>query len=492
VLNSAGPTTVERTGQASSWPKGSAGAARSASQPSAARSGDQSGATPGNGSHPRGAPRRRLRVAMVHISHYQLDSRVQRQARALAERGDEVDLVCVGEREELRVGDGVIRVHPVATEKAAGSASAYLRDYGRFLARALWRLTTLDMRRHFDLVEVHNMPDLLTAAALGPRLRGTPVILNMHDTFPELFATKYGRPEGDRLETLLEVEERMSAALASRLVTVTDQARLRVEGRGVGVGRTTVVMNSPDERVFGPARTPVQWPVEGPLRVLYHGGLAPRFGVQTLIEAWRHLGERANGPLAGAAPSPNPSGRTSSGRSREHALRLHLRVCGSGEDRDRLAALAAEIDPERIDVAPKPVPFEHIPAELQAAHIGVVPTLHDRFTELLLPVKLLEYVHMGLPVISSRLPGIAGYFSERELHEFTPGDPVDLARAIESVCADPQAARERGARATKKLSGIAWERQRARYLALVDELTGAVRDAKPAVSQALDHRSRPV
>jgi len=98
---------------------------------------------------------------------------------------------------------------------------------------------------------VHNMPDLLTAAALGPRLRGTPVILNVHDTFPELFATKYGRPPGDRLERLLRWEERMSAALATRVVTVTDQARLRLEHRGVGVARTTVVMNSPDEQVFG-------------------------------------------------------------------------------------------------------------------------------------------------------------------------------------------------------------------------------------------------
>ncbi len=426
----------------------------SSAEPTTVEAGGQARRARGNGSHPREAPRRRLRVAMVHISDFRLDSRIQRQARALAERGDEVDLVCVGEREELRAGDGVIRVHPVATGKAAGGAGAYVRDYGRFLARALWRITALDMRRRFDLVEVHNMPDLLTATALGPRLRGTPVILNMHDTFPELFATKYGRPEGDRLEALLEIEERLSAKLASRVVTVTDQARLRVEGRGVGVGRTTVVMNSPDERVFGPARAPVQWPAEGPLRVLYHGGLAPRFGVQSLIEAWTHL--------------------------RERAPRLHLRVCGSGEDRDRLAALAAEIDPERIDVAPRPVPFERIPAELQAAHIGVVPTLHDRFTELLLPVKLLEYVHMGLPVVSSRLPGISGYFSERELREFTPGTPEDLARAIESVCADPQASRERAARATHKLAGIAWEQQRARYLALVDELTGAVRCAKPA------------
>jgi len=44
-------------------------------------------------------------------------------------------------------------------------------------------------------------------------------------------------------------------------------------------------MNTPDERVFasGPRReTP---PSEGELRVVYHGGLADRFGVETLVRA---------------------------------------------------------------------------------------------------------------------------------------------------------------------------------------------------------------
>lgn len=383
---------------------------------------------------------------MVHLSDFRLDSRIQRQARALAERGEEVDLICVGEREQLHLGAGTIRVHPVAAAKVGGGAGSYLRGYGGFLARAMLRLTALDAQRHFDLVEIHNMPDLLTLAAAVPRLRRTPVILNVHDTFPELFATKYGRPPGDALERLLQLEERLSALLATRVITVTDHARLRLESRHVGVGHTTVVMNSPDEQVFGPARPPVQWPQDGPLRVLYHGGLAPRFGVATLIESMRQL--------------------------RHTVPRLEVRICGSGEDRDRLAALAAEIDPQRIDVSPEPVPFQDIPAELEAAHIGVVPTLHDRFTELLLPVKLLEYMHMGLSVVSSQLPGIGSYFSDQDLTPYTPGDPQDLARAIEAICADPAAARQRAQRATVRLSEIAWTHQRQRYLALVDELCG--------------------
>ncbi|MGH2911159.1 MAG: glycosyltransferase family 4 protein [Solirubrobacteraceae bacterium] len=388
-----------------------------------------------------------LRVAMIHLSDFRLDSRIQRQARALAERGDEVDLLCIGEREVLRVGEGTIRTHPLAATKPQGGGRAYVRGYGEFLLRALWCLTMLDRARRYDLIEAHNMPDILTAAALGPRLRGTPVILNVHDTFPELFATKFGWPDDHAIVTLLKREERISAAFATRVITVTDGARRRLEGRGVGVGRTVVVMNSPDERVFGPPRVPVSLPEKGPLRVLYHGGLAPRFGVETLIRAFERL--------------------------RVSAPRVQLRVCGSGEDRDRLAALAAQIDPQRIDIAAEPTPFAQIPAELEAAHIGVVPTLHDGFTELLLPVKLLEYAHMGLPIASSRLPGIAGYFSERELCEFEPGDADDLARAIESIVADPVSACDRAARATERLQGIAWKEQRERYLGLVDELTAS-------------------
>jgi glycosyltransferase involved in cell wall biosynthesis len=391
----------------------------------------------------RNGDRRPLRVAMVHLSDFRFDSRIQRQATALAERGDTVDLVCLGEPARSRCGAGLIRVHPIDGPKPSGGGRAYLLGYARFLARAALRLTALDMRSRFDLVEVHNMPDALTLATIVPKLRGTPVILNLHDTFPELFASKFDRPHDGRAVRLLEIEERVSSMLATALITVTDEARVRLAERGVGIGRTHVVMNSPDEGVFGPRRPPVAVPATGEIRVLYHGGLARRYGVDTLVRAVALLGD--------AQP------------------RITLRVCGDGEDLEPLRELAASVAPDRVDVR-GPVPFDAIPAELAAVHIGVVSTRHDRFTELLLPVKLLEYVHMGLPVVTSRLPGIAHYFSEREVQFFAPDDPHDLARALLEVSADPAAARQRAERATERLAAIAWERQRAGYLQLVDRL----------------------
>jgi glycosyltransferase involved in cell wall biosynthesis len=343
-------------------------------------------------------------------------------------------------------------VHPVDAPKAAGGARGYLTGYARFLAGAMRRLTALELRHHFDVVEVHNMPDALTFAATASKLRGASVILNLHDTFPELFASKFDRPADGRMVRLLELEERLSASLADRLVTVTDEARARLAERGVGIGRTVVVMNSPDEGVFGPPREPLMLPEAGGIRVLYHGGTARRYGVETLVKAC--------GSLAEVAP------------------RVRLRVCGTGENLEPLRELAARTAPDRVEVA-GPVPFEEIPAELRAAHIGVVSTLHDRFTELLLPVKLLEYVHMGLPVVASRLPGIAAYFSEDELQMFAPGDEGALASAIAAVVADPAAARRRAARAAERMRALSWGQQRARYLALIDELATRSRRYPP-------------
>jgi glycosyltransferase involved in cell wall biosynthesis len=388
---------------------------------------------------------------MVHYSDFVVDSRIQRQARALAERGDQVDCVCLDEDAEITVGAGQINLHRAASGKPRGGARAYLEGNARFLAGAARKVSALDRAGRFDLIEIHNMPDALVFAALRPKLRGTPLVLNFHDTFPELFATLFDRPPNHPLVRLIRAEERLSASLADGHIFVTDEARELLHDRGIDGKRTQVVMNTPDERVFGERRTPTAPPTEGELRIVYHGGLADRFGVETLVRAVALLRER-NEPV-------------------------ELDVYGSdAEAARRLAAAAAEIAPEGVRIAPQPTPVEQIPARLAAAHLGVVPTLRDDFTEMLLPVKLLEYVHMGLPVVASHLPVIERYFGDDVLLA-EPGDPASIAAAIEGVRADPTAAQMRAERASRRLAKIEWRRQRQGYLDLVDGLVEAARGA---------------
>jgi len=383
---------------------------------------------------------------MVHYSDFVVDSRIQRQARALAERGDEVHCVCLNDHEEIPVGAGKIVLHRAAPGKPRGGKSAYLRGNARFFAGATRRVSALDRRHRFDLVEIHNMPDALVFTALRPKLRGTPLILNFHDTFPELFATLFDRSPDHPLVRLIRAEERVSAAMADCHIFVTGEARDLLAERGIIAERTQIVMNTPDERVFGARRDPIELPQEGPLRVVYHGGLAERFGVETLVRTVAML--RADG------------------------VDVELDVYGSDAEAARvLAEKAAEIAPTGVRIAPRPTPVDEIPSRLEAAHLGVVPTLFDHFTELLLPVKLLEYVHMGLPTVASRLPVIERYFGD-DLLLAEPGDPASIAAAIEGIRADPVLARARATRASLRLAEIEWRRQRDGYLALIDELAG--------------------
>jgi glycosyltransferase involved in cell wall biosynthesis len=386
-----------------------------------------------------------LRICMVHYSDFVVDSRIQRQARALAERGDEVDCVCIGEESVEQVGNGTIRTHRASAGKPRGGARAYLEGNARFLAGAAHRVSALDRSRRFDLVEVHNMPNALVLAALMPKARGTPIVLNFHDTFPELFATLFERPPDHPLVRLIRGEERLSAAMADAHVFVTEEARMLLRGRGIAASRSAVVMNTPDERVFGMRRDPRTLPSSGELRVIYHGGLAERFGVETLVRAVALL--------------------------RKRGMPVTLDVYGSDAEAAReLTAKASSIGRDGIRIAPEPTPVGEIPSLLEKAHLGVVPTLRDDFTELLLPVKLLEYVHMGIPVVASQLPVIERYFDRTQVQFAEPGDPTSIALAIEATLADPAGALERTQRAAAKLAEMEWSRQRQGYLALIDDL----------------------
>jgi glycosyltransferase involved in cell wall biosynthesis len=394
--------------------------------------------------------RGKLRVCMVHFSDFELDSRVQRHARSLAALGNEVHCVCLDGPAPFVEGDGVIRTYAVAgtgTKPRAGALN-YLRAYAAFFRRALTRISALGRLHRFDLVEVHNMPNLLAYAALPMKRQGVPLLLDMHDTFPELFATKFGLPSEHPLIAAVRAEERASAAIADRIQVVTNEAHELIAGRGIGVGKTTVVMNSPDERVFGPRRRPVLPAADDPLRIVYHGGVAKRFGVETLI----HATSTMNGELDGG--------------------QIDI-LCGCSVEGAGIKALARKVAPGSVNVADKPTPFAEIPSRLSGAHIGVVPTLRDEFTELLLPVKLLEYVHLGIPLVTSRLPAIERYFGPAEVTFFEPGSPTSLACAIREVTSNRDATIEKAERASERLKSFEWSIQRQAYLAVVEELTGA-------------------
>ncbi len=336
-------------------------------------------------------------VAMVVLSQYPGDPRVRREAEALARRGITVDVVCYRNPEQSPVESfGLVTAHRIVTVRDKTSILRYLAFSQGFGLAAFVKLDALSRRRRFDVVQVHNMPDQLVFTALGHRLRGVPVVLDLHDLMVELFESKWSGARARLLLPVVRLVERLSCRFATQLITTSAGFRDRLLARGIPAEKVALVLNAADTNIFyRPAdgvmarQTRRGQRLEEP-RLVYHGTVARRFGVHVLIEAMARL--------------------------RERGLRPQLRIHGKydADYRGELERLIDAHDLREAVVLGGYLAHEEIRELLYDMDIGVVPYLSDAFMELALSTKSFEYVAMGLPVVASRVAAMTSLFSDGE------------------------------------------------------------------------------
>ncbi len=75
---------------------------------------------------------------------------------------------------------------------------------------------------------MHNLPDFLVFSALPTKLRGVPVILDLHDLMPEFFAGRFGSGRAAAwIGRLVRLQERVSCRFADHVITVSEHWRRR-------------------------------------------------------------------------------------------------------------------------------------------------------------------------------------------------------------------------------------------------------------------------
>jgi len=400
--------------------------------------------TPADPRPPRADPSARPRHCMVVHAYYPLtETRVQRQAEALVAAGYDVDVICPrGHGEAPREWYRGVAVHrlPVRIEKA--DLGHQLRSYLRFAVHAGRHLARLQRRRPYDTVQVHNLPDFLVFSAIVPKLQGVPVILDLHDLMPEFFAARFGDGKA-ALSRLVRLQERLACRFADHVITVTDGWRRLLIERGVPPDRCSVVMNVADGSIFVPRREPVQ-AREG-LRLLYHGSVTRRYGLDLAIRAV--------------------------GLARDRVPGIHLTIRGAGDDRQALLELRRTLGLEDVvDLIDEHVPERDLPAIIDEADAAVVPYRDDVFTDGILPTKLMEYAAVGIPCIAARTTAIRTYFEDANVEFFSPGDVEDLVRAIRRLADDPAYRAALAARSRAFTERFSWSRLGPGYVALIRRL----------------------
>jgi glycosyltransferase involved in cell wall biosynthesis len=211
-------------------------------------------------------------------------------------------------------------------------------------------------------------------------------------------------------------------------------------------------MNLPDARLFAPRCNPRC--SNGSFVAVCHGTMTRRLGLDTAVIATSLLRRRIPG--------------------------FQLRVIGGGDYLEEGRRLAAHLELDgRVEFRP-PVTIGQLPALLREADLGIVPNHASCATHLMLPVKLLEYATLGIPIVTARLRTIEHYFDSMAVRFFAPESPAALADAIEELYRHPEQRWWMAQRASEVAQALSWERQRQEFYAAVDSLLESGRSAAVA------------
>ena len=92
--------------------------------------------------------------------------------------------------------------------------------------------------------------------------------------------------------------------------------------------------------------------------------------------------------------------------------------------------------------------------------LGVIGNRKGNATELMFPVKMLEYVALEIPIVASRLRCIEHYFSEDMITYFEPENVNSLADAILKLYLDESKRKKQAKAAKKYLEKYGWEKHK--------------------------------
>src|SRR5207237_6602702 len=131
-----------------------------------------------------------------------------------------------------------------------GGKLTYVGQYSAFILVSFVYLTMRSLRKRYAFIQVHNMPDVLVFAAAAAKLRGSKLILDLHDPMPELMQTIFKLPAESLSVRALKTMERRSIAFADLVLTVNIACQNLYSARSCRLDKIRVVLNSPDDYIF--------------------------------------------------------------------------------------------------------------------------------------------------------------------------------------------------------------------------------------------------
>ena len=259
---------------------------------------------------------------------------------------------------------------------------------------------------------------------------------------------KYHYP-GIEPELISKIKEQEIATLhlSDAIVCPSNVTRDYIASLGLSRKLITVIPNGVSPSDFSPSPLPSH---EGrtPM-ILYVGTLADWQGLDIVIKALPKVLEQKN---------------------------VRLQIIGRGRSRQRkvLSKQIRKLGLEGSVSIQSPVPHHEIPALIAEADICVAPLgLNDRnVTQGACPIKVLEYMAAGRPLVASNMPIVRELVREDvDALLFSPNDPDDLTHKILMLLNDASLSKQLADSASKQaLTKFTWHESQRKLLKVYKKL----------------------
>jgi len=384
-------------------------------------------------------------ICIIAYTDYLTDARVMRQAESACHAGYSVDVITpISRGQEAKTVSNQVTIHRLRTPQYRGAKKTlYLLSYISFFIHCLLRISWLHIKNNYRIIQVCNMPDFLVFSAAFAKLTGAKIILDIHDPMPRIYMAKFPGSGKKGLYHLILWQEKLSAAFSDRVMTVHEPIKRDILLRdGIPAGKIAGVANFPDDGIF---RVHDSYTIDLPIRMIYYGTVAVRFGFEGVLSAIRRVRQRD---------------------------KLFFKIIGKGDDeaalRERIGALGLSGVVEFDNTS---YPLRQLPEIIRRHHLGLVPYSPSPATDYMLPVKLMELLAMGIPAITVPNTAIRYYLDDRLYFGYDPRNMDTLTRLIDRLLDDPSLLLGKREAVLGESAKYLWKNERLKYLDILAQLS---------------------
>ncbi len=397
-----------------------------------------------------------MRVCVLAYTYYEGDNRVRRYAEALAKRGDTVDVVACGQAgQPSRARIAGVDVYRIQNRRIDEKGHLdYLIKIILFLINSFAFLTWRHLRKPYQLVHVHSVPDFEVFAALAAKLTGAKVILDIHDIVPEFYAVKFNAGKITPLARMLMFVEKVCCSFSDHVIISNHIWGEKLIARSVKKEKCTVMLNYPDPAIF--KSTVVQRSGNG-LSMIYPGSLSRHQGLDIAIRALALI--------------------------KEEFAPFVFDIYGRGGEEPALKALAISLGLDKHVIFHGILPLEEVANKMAMADLGVIPKRADHFGNEAFSTKIFEFMALGVPTLICSTKIDRHYFNESITMFFESENERELADKILYLSKNKATRVALSAEALKFIQPYSWEHKQADYLALADSLVSGTKGKRHVQSR---------